>query len=224
MKKKTVKWAWGGVFLFLFLVLLYFSGNRPRRLSIICLGDSLTASLYGNYTGFLRKWLSRDRRLHIIEAARPGNTSGEYLEFLESSGILEKTDPDIVLLMLGTNDTRIDGDHTPTRQYQRNMERILKRIMRSSAMGKKKKTILLATIPPIFNSDLAVFNDESAGRIRNEINPVIRHLAEKNGLILVEIERVFLLNPELLPGIHPNRAGYRAIADAFHSALLTALR
>lgn len=223
MRKKALKWIRRGVFLFLFLALLHPPVNRTRRLSILCLGDSLTASLYGNYPAYLKKWLRSDRRIRISEAARPGNTSGEYLIFLKSSGILEKTDPDIVLLMLGTNDTRIDGDHTSVRQFQRNMESILGLIKAPATTGKKNRAIFIATIPPIFKSDLAVFDETSSLRISSEINPVIRNLAEKNGLALVEIERVFLRNPELLPGVHPNREGYRAIARTFCSALLTSL-
>ena len=98
----------------------YFKSPAPYR--ILCMGDSITAGDYGNYTETLQKlFLSEGIEVEVISAAKPGYTSGEYLAFLKNSNLAVKEHPDAVVLMLGTNDVRIDGDHTTVQNHKKNI-------------------------------------------------------------------------------------------------------
>ena len=208
------------------LAVAVFVGTRrsaapDRARVVLCLGDSMTEGDFGGYPAQLRR-LAKEAgfRARIVSAARPGNNSREYLVFLRNSDLLRKHTPDIVLLMLGTNDARVDGDRIPADEFERNMNLIIDRIEGAEGGQRHRvQTLFLATIPPILAIDLPNFSDESRRRIVKEINPAIRRLARKRNLNLVSVERLFLENRDLLPGIHPNAAGYRRMAETFFAAI-----
>jgi len=201
------------------LALLVCQRSRtPAR--ILCLGDSMTASSYGSYPRDVAE-LCRQKglRADVISAARPGNTSGEFLRLFKKKQLLLKKQPHIVLLMLGTNDVRIDGDHTEAADFSANIQALIDRLLRHTNRDGSKPRVFLATIPPIFNTEFATYDGRSRERIESEINPAIRRLAVANRIALVDIHRVFVGHPELLPGIHPTAAGYRRMAEAFLGAI-----
>ena len=164
-------------------------------------------------------------RVRVYVAARPGHNTGEYVAFLRNSDVLRKYRPGIVLLMLGTNDVRTDSDKSSLNEFRQEMNRIVDMI-RGAGIGKYRGSgaIFIATIPPIFSIDLPNFSEESKRRIVEEINPAIRRLARDRSLPVVDMERLFMDNRDLLPGIHPNAAGYRRMAETFFVAIRPELR
>jgi len=191
---------------------------RANYHRVLCLGDSLTESSYGQYTRSLRRlFKAEDLKVNVYSAARPGNTSGEYLDYLRQSDILEKINPHILILMLGTNDVRIDGDSTPVDRFKENMREIIGILRRFKTHAGRKPGIFIMTILPIFHCDLSTFSDLSRQRIAKEIVPAIRKLAQEEELHLIDLYEFFKGRPELLPGIHPGQEGYRAMAKFIFS-------
>jgi len=205
-------------FLLIFLVAFSCSSPSRRNVIVLCAGDSLTEQ---GYPPFLRRIL-KDNGLtaRVLNFGRSGNTSAEYLQFLEKQkDTMAAEHPDVVLLELGTNDLRLDGDRTTTADFRRNMERIIG-IFRAFRDREGEATrLLLATIPPIPENVAFPFGLESRERAENEINPAIRQLAVDNYLSLVDNFAVFLASPHLLPGIHPTEEGYRLMAENWYKAL-----
>ncbi len=195
--------------------------GKGESIKILCMGDSITESSFGSYPKYL-KTLFKENGINadVISAARPGNTSGEYLSFLRKSNILEKSDPYIVLIMLGTNDVRIDSDRTDKRRFLENMKKIIRKIKRYEKERKKRVLIFLMTPPPIFNIDIRTFNESSKKRIREEIVPIIKSIAKKNKLGLIDIHSYFLKRKELLPGIHPSKDGYYRMAKFIYRTIV----
>jgi lysophospholipase L1-like esterase len=188
---------------------------------VLCLGDSLTASSYGQYTRHLQHLFNTGSlKCNVYSAARPGNTSGEYLEYLKKSNIIEMINPHILVIMLGTNDVRIDGDHTETARFEENMRGIIAMIENYKKPGSAKFFVFIATIPPIFKCDLPTFDETSQRRVKNEIVPAIRKLAQEKKIHLLDIYRFFEKKPSLLPGIHPTKEGYRAVAEFIFNNIL----
>ena len=56
-------------------------------------------------------------------------------------------------------------------------------------------------------------------RVEAEINPAIRDIARRRGLILADNHALFAGRPDLLPDIHPSEEGYRVLAEAWHRIL-----
>lgn len=184
---------------------------------ILCAGDSITASSYPKQ---LKKLLAQDgRQVQVVNAGVKGDSTSEYLRFLERSRIIERTDPGWVLLQLGTNDLRIDSHATTTAQFRVNLEAILDRIGRHRNKNGSSPRIILATIPPIPVEVRWHFDVGSRARVDAEINPAIRDIAGQRGLILADIHALFAGRPDLLPDVHPSEEGYQALAAAWQRIL-----
>jgi lysophospholipase L1-like esterase len=184
---------------------------------ILCAGDSITASSYPKH---LKTLLERDGlRVQVVNGGVKGDSTAEYLRFLERSQIIERTDPGWVLLQLGTNDLRIDSHATTTAQFRINLEAILDRIGQHRNKDGSSPRVILATIPPIPVEVRWHFDAGSRARVEAEINPAIRAIAAQRGLVLADIHALFAGGPDLLPDIHPSEEGYRALAAAWHRVL-----
>jgi len=192
--------------------------SSPRGIIVLCAGDSITAAAYPH---FLQQMLNKTGvRAKVLNYGRSGNTSGEYLRFLESDKDRLKAErPDFILLQLGTNDVRTDADHTPTDIFVGNMKRIITIFRGFQDRTGKTPRILLATIPPVPEGTPLPFTPESSRRVESEINPAVREIAEAERLSLVDNHKVFANRPELLPGVHPSREGYRLLAENWLTAL-----
>jgi lysophospholipase L1-like esterase len=205
------------VFLAAILGLVSCSSPRERRI-ILCAGDSITDSEYPRH---LHRLFSQEgRHVRVLNYGRKGNTSGEYLRFLEQQrSALAQTRPDFVLLELGTNDVRVDVDFTSAEDFGRNMKAIIAIFngFRNRAGG--KTTILLATIPPLPEGLSSPFGPQSPERVVREINPLIAKIAAEEGIVLVDNYSVFSSSPQLLSGVHPTSQGYRALARNWYDAL-----
>jgi lysophospholipase L1-like esterase len=182
---------------------------RPEIL-ILCAGDSITS---GGYPQNLEKFFVENgfQNVKVVNLGRPGNTSGEYLKFLRHSKSWRSPFPDWVLLQLGTNDVRIDGDHTTTPQFEKNMEAILALFQTEARRQNRKVQIALATIPPVCVS--RNFDEGSIKRVVDEVNPKIREIAAKHQLLVIDNYDLFFKNPHLLPEIHPTPEGYSLMAQ-----------
>jgi len=211
----------------LLLVLLHFISCGCRREPVVpvptgrpvvlCAGDSITAASYPKH---LKNLLAQDGLLvQMINAGVKGDSTAEYIRFLERSQIIERTDPSWVLLQLGTNDLRIDSHATTTEQFQKNLETILDRFTRHRKRDGSSAQIILATIPPIPVEVRWHFNAGSRARVEAEINPAIRAIAGRRGLVLADHHAIFVSRPDLLPDIHPSEEGYRVLAMAWHRIL-----
>jgi lysophospholipase L1-like esterase len=188
---------------------------------ILCAGDSITAASYPKH---LKDLLARDGfSFQVINAGAKGDSTAEYIRFLDRSQIVERTDPGWVLLLLGTNDVRIDSHTTTTAQFRANLETILDRFEKHRNRDGSFPRIVLGTILPIPLEVRWHFDAVSRARVESEINPAIRDIARRRGLVLADLHPLFVGRPELLPEIHPSEKGYRVLAEAWHRILVPLL-
>ena len=195
-----------------------FCSSPARGIIVLCAGDSITAAAYPH---FLQSMCIREGiRCRGLNYGRSGVSSGEYRRFLEKSGErLKQERPDCILLQLGTNDVRVDGDHAATDEFVANMEALLGIFRGFRDRAGHPSRVLLATIPPIPEDTPLPFSPESSRRVAAEINPAIRAIAAAHGLPLVDNYAQFAGRPELLPGVHPSREGYLRIAESWFGVL-----
>jgi len=205
----SLKSAW---FLVLLLVpLLTSCKSSSNGLIILCAGDSITESIYPRY---LQKALKREGiKARVLNYGINGNTSGEYLNFLnKNKEALSNKYPDFILLQLGTNDVRIDHDKTESLQFYMNMKNIISLFRTFKAQTGRDSQILLATVPPIPENVSFPFNKNSASRVTEEINPLIKKICMEENIPLVDNHIIFVNSPKLLPEVHPSREGYRELS------------
>jgi lysophospholipase L1-like esterase len=135
------------------------------------------------------------------------------------NGPLAEERADVVLLQLGTNDVRIDGDRTSTPDFERNMNAILDVFQDFRSRTGRAPAVLLGEVPPVPDGPGFPFSTESSRRVREEINPLLKRIAEKRSIPVVDNYSLFLRFPKLLPGIHPSDEGYRELAANWYQAL-----
>jgi lysophospholipase L1-like esterase len=205
------------LFLGVFLALVFCSSQRDTII-IFCAGDSITDSEYPRHLH--RLFSEEGRRVRVLNYGRKGNTSGEYRRFLEQQrSSLARTQPDFVLLQLGTNDVRVDADCTAAEDFGRNMRTIIGIFHGFRNREGEKPIILLATIPPLPDHFAPPFGPASRERVIQEINPLVVKIAAEEKAVLVDNYVLFARLPKLLAGVHPTSGGYEALAQNWHDAL-----
>ena len=128
--------------------------------------------------------------------------------------------PDIVIIMLGTNDT-VSRNWTHIEDFSEDAEELISLFRR------------LPTKPAIFFCSPTDMILETQGLTQARIDnlkerkprlhaliPVIRDIAARNKVEFLDMNGLFQGKPELLTdGVHPNSDGYRLLAEEFHKAL-----
>jgi len=200
------------------LLALWSCGSKTFGVIILCAGDSITEEAYPR---FLQQIFKKEgRRARVLNYGKSGHTTGEYLKFLRGRVAKAKAEtPDLILLQLGTNDVRVDGDRIDLPDFERNIREIVAIFRGCRSRRGGPAAVLLATIPPIPENTPHPFSPESARRVVEEINPAIRALAAELALPLVDNYALFAGAPELLSGVHPSPEGYRRLALNWRQAL-----
>jgi lysophospholipase L1-like esterase len=196
---------------------------------IMPLGDSITdgANVPGGYRIELWRRLATQDRLSIdfVGSLRNGPASlgdreheghsGWRIDELAAAvdGWLAKHRPEIVLLMIGTNDMAQDqaGATAPARLGAL-LDRITARLPTA--------TVLVASLPPLGTPEL-----DARVRAYNRAVPGVVQSRAAAGKKVVFVDVARGLTPaDLADGIHPNQRGYAKIAEAWSRALRPLLR
>ncbi len=169
----------------------------------------------------------------VINAGIGGNNSRNLLKRLDKDVLAHR--PQLVVLMVGSNDVLNSRNSVPLDEYRKNLEKLIGRITRG---GTK---LVLMTIPPCHEPYLLERHpadfyepDGPGGRIQ-KANRIIRQAAKKHKIPLVDVHEIFSAKgnigemPESLlrnkansnsaDGVHPTPEGYRTIAAAIHRAI-----
>jgi len=190
---------------------------------IACLGDSLTEGDYGlpegvggrkfeNYPYYLGRYTGAS----VTNFGRCGATSSSYLHDYYDTGLVDISDSDVILLMLGTNkglaaDTELYGD------YAALVEGIL--------ADKKEGALLVLVTPPSATTDETKINCGYMDSVISARDGVVK-IAREKALPLIDAYRNSPIQPDTediyqsLDGLHLTRDGYEAFARYIAGELL----
>jgi sialate O-acetylesterase len=119
--------------------------------------------------------------------------------------------PDIVVIMLGTN----DAPETPTGSIV-NFTRDYKTLITGFQASASRPEIWLVKLPPIFNNTEGF----SSQFLLQEVIPRIEQVANQTGLPLIDVYTPLASHPEYFPdGVHPYGEGARIIATEVFNAI-----
>jgi sialate O-acetylesterase len=193
--------------------------GEPVRVS--CLGDSIT---YGwelpkgqrgqlNYPGQLQQLLGDGYRVAdfgYAGATVQRQTAKPIWAHLQVPGRgLPGSRPQVVLLLLGTNDTHAQDWQGigPFLQDYRALVQFLQQLP-------SRPQVLLGTLPPI--ASRGRYGSPERARLVQEINPQLRRLAGELNLSLVDFASVFDPTERrqlFQDALHPSPTGYRRMAE-----------
>lgn len=188
--------------------------ESPVKIAFI--GDSITSDRE-SYMNILKRALLAEKDIHIIDAAISGDKSDDAKMAFYTR--VMKYNPDIVHILLGTNDMRKNNDPfgepcVSLHDYRKNMEYMVRTL---TAQGKK---VILSTISPIDNEGLGKRFPEDNWIYDNgdleEVNKIICETAEKYKALLNDMSSVYAQyqTGEILlqDGLHLNAAGQLMLA------------
>jgi lysophospholipase L1-like esterase len=187
---------------------------------VLCLGDSLTESSYPRHLA--AELERRGVAAEVRSLGFPGATSRELLAAMYEVD-LSRLAPELCVLLVGTNDSRIDLNHVPTPKFCQALESLATLLLQPFGPGTARPQLVLCTPPPVQPVPFH-FSEDSTRRLEQEIRPAIRVLGRRLRVPVVELgDR--LGAGDLQPGdVHPTEEGYRRIAAAVADALAPWLR
>ena len=188
---------------------------------VACIGDSITWGFTilnrrsNSYPAQLQQLLGQEyfvRNFGYNDASARFDADTPYV----SKRVYPKSqewNPDIVLLMLGTNDTkRINWD---PEIFRRDYKKLVQSYL---DLPSKPRVILIAPIrvfQPITIPLLGLYSDT----MENGVRPAIREIAAEMGLELVDLVDLFPDSKHMMDGVHPQATGAKMLADAIYSAV-----
>lgn len=202
-----------------------FFGGKDERIRISCVGDSLT---YGSgvlktrdtdaYPAQLQIKMGTD---HLVSNFGLRNATASVsgdLPYVESEEYQQslKSKPDIVVLMLGTNDTKTYNWNAS------DYEAGLKELVESYQQLDTKPTVYLMRSPYCYSldgSDVAEY-DIQPKVVADELGGIVEKVAAETGVEVIDLYGVTEGQDELYTdGIHFNAKGYELIADEVYANL-----
>jgi acyl-CoA thioesterase-1 len=174
----------------------------PAGATVLVFGDSLTFGTGAESGEDYPSVLAAATHWNVINAGVPGDTTANGLERLPET--LEADAPKLVLVELGGNDFL---QHLPASETEDHLRHIL-----ASLKARGIPAVLVAIPRPSVGG--AVF-----GHLTDD--PVYQQLGQETGTPVIADVMAAVLSKGTLKSdqVHPNAAGYRAIAEGLQHAL-----
>lgn len=176
--------------------------------------------------------IAQQKTIVISNKGINGNNTEDLLKRLDKDVLAQK--PDLVVMMVGTNDMLNERNLLSIQQYEQNYRQLIMQI-------KKHSNLVLMTIPPV-NSDFIIkrqkpgmYASVTPSEKVDEANVVIRKLSKEYKCKLIDLHAVLEAcggagtdegslfqneaNAGINDGVHPTVDGYRVIGTAVYQAL-----
>ena len=187
---------------------------------ILCIGDSITFGAgvvpmrwRDSYPAILQQKLGHEYQ--VLNYGISGSTmqlSSDKPYSQPYVDAAEKTEPEICILMLGTNDSKPHNCNPAS--FVKDLNQRVARIQSFPSAPR----IILAIPPAAFGNPIAFEIDNDI--IREQIRPILMQYAKANRLQMIDLYRETKTHPEWFPdGVHPNREGNQRIAEIVYRKL-----
>lgn len=188
------------------------TANSIAPIRVACVGDSLTRGT--EYTLFLWDYLGSTNYL-LSDFGVGGTTVSNASEkpYMNESAYMlaQNFQPNIVIIMLGTNDA-CDGVNETTASFITDYKTLIGAF---EALPSKPK-IYLVMPPPIYNS-----TGLSNTLLNSRVLPGIQTVAAQTGATLIDANTPLQNKADLFTdGVHPDADGAKIIADAIYAKLV----
>lgn len=141
-----------------------------------------------------------------FDADTPYVLKGVYRKSLEWN-------PDIVLLMLGTNDTK--KRNWDPEVFRRDYRKLVESYQ---SLPSNPRVVLIAPIRIFLVKGIPLMG-LYPDTMENGVRPAIREIGEEMGLQVVDLVDVFQDKSFCLDGVHPQREGTRMVADKIYNSV-----
>jgi lysophospholipase L1-like esterase len=178
---------------------------------VACVGDSITAVT--GYPDYLQALLGNGSQVGNFGVSGSTVSLGSIEPYLHQNATKVATafQPNVVVILLGTNDARAD-----VYPYTANFIKDYKMLISQFQQLECNPKIYLALPPPVYENNINI----SSSHLTENIIPMVRQVAQENGLPLIDTYTPLLNHPDyFVDGVHPNSEGAKAIAQAVYQAI-----
>lgn len=192
-------------------VFMFFQWQSVDQIRVACVGDSITIS--SQYP--LDLWDSLGSGYIVGDfgvggAAVAQSTGMGYLR-LEALELAKGFQPDIVIILLGTNDA-----YTYLTQNSTEFKSDYLTIISEFQALPKKPAIYLVEPIPIYSNYVSLSDDI----LLHTVIPDIQQIADQTGLKVIDAHTPLQNHPELYQdGIHPTADGAKVLADVIYAGI-----
>ncbi len=200
--------------------------SAPLR--IMPLGDSITygTGAEGGYRSRLwAEFLVENRVVDFVGSQSYGPVGtdpdheghpGKTIQFLRENIVnwLGSSDPDVILLMIGTNDILYPEAHDFAQAPYR-----IGALIDQITLNAPDTILLVASVPPLGDP----LRNEQAMGFNAEIEAAVNRYANRGRSVYFVDMSEALTPADLGDGIHPNADGYDRVAQTWHGAILEVL-
>ncbi|MFI3282558.1 MAG: GDSL-type esterase/lipase family protein [Rikenellaceae bacterium] len=196
----------------------------PERstIRVACVGNSIT---YGSrveerekncYPTKLQSLMGED--YEVVNFGKPGatmlsNGNLPYTSTEEYRALLEYS-PDIVIIKLGTNDSKL-YNWSKSESFEEDYSALIKTL--KSDKNRRPEIYICSPMPAFTPADSGGINNT---RIVEEVIPTIKRVAKKSRLVYIDLYSSFENNASVFPDkIHPNAEGANRMANVIYNAI-----
>jgi lysophospholipase L1-like esterase len=191
-------------------LIIYLSENikteRPRKIiRVACIGDSITE--WSKYPDRLQLILGANYEVKNFGVAGSAVLRSSDKPYMNQEAFFasKNFDPDIVIIMLGTNDAK-GQNYRSIASFSGDYEDLIKEY---DSLPEDQQ-IWIVTPPPIFNDSLGPKNTN----LEKGVIPSIGQVANDLELPTINVNEAFQNHPDyFVDGVHPNDQGADLIAN-----------
>jgi lysophospholipase L1-like esterase len=198
-------------------MLLYGNSFLPNKplitfpIKIACVGDSITER--SAYTNTLQSMLGDDYAVGNFGVSSSTVSHASFKPYINQTQYDDAVnfDPDIVVIMLGTNDAHTDMEH-----HLANFENDYTALTDSFQDLENSPHVFVVKSPPVYSNKI----DIDPSFFSNSIIPQIQNVADQQNLPVVDVYGAFGNHSEYtVDGVHPNDDGAALIASTVYHAI-----
>jgi len=189
------------------------------ELRVACVGDSITEGTglsnptADSYPSQLSEVLGEGWDVQNFGKKSATLIKGGSLPYWNTDQFIPSHDynPDIVVIMLGTNDAK-PGNWANNSQFISDYTDLIE----SYKNLPSEPTVYICYPPPVYGVVAGITD----ARIKNEVIPKIAEVASLNGVAVIDIYSALSNKKELFPDlVHPNQEGARQIAQTVYQTI-----
>jgi acyl-CoA thioesterase-1 len=199
------------VFMAMFFAYLASTPYAHGAIRVACVGDSITRG--SGYPDQLQALLGSKYLVANFGVNGAGASENSSKPYMRQSDFprAQSFDPDIIIIMLGTNDAKLNNT-----QDLASFQDSYKELIREFEALPGDEQVFIVDPPPILNNTLNLSNET----LVQEVIPQINQVADDLNLPTVNIYSVLSNHTEVFgDGVHPNSMGGELIASQIYQVL-----
>ncbi len=188
------------------------NASTSDDIRVACVGDSITA--YSGYPQKLQGLLGKEYVVANFGVSGSTISQCSRLPYLLQPQFqkAEKFNPDIVLIMLGTNDANRELTLS-----DRSLEEDYTQLVTSFLSLPNNPQVIVVKAPPIFTSSDSAYNNTN---LITNVNPRVENFAAQMNLPTIDMYQAFGDHAEYFAdGVHPNDDGASLIASVLYDTV-----